>query len=222
MRSCSLPKPDRMHRQPPIPQRADRLQINRRPPFSAPSLSSTTAPTGRSAVSAANCFSPSLMCVAAAIGCSPVHLRDASDPAIQPIHPRLKPLLQPRQHAIPSCQAPSPPQPPASSSHRSAIGNRHAPRIVHQHRNHVLLRLQLRHRNRRLPQQHQHQRTSSDCSSQTTPARHLRIFGAASGSRDQISHPSPAADATISSSSTHPGHAPSRTNLPLVNTGSDT
>src|ERR1700677_1736548 len=60
---------------------------------------------------------------------------------------------------------------------------------------------------------------SKDCSNQTAPARHLLIFGAACGSRDRISSASPDADATMSSSNTQPGHAPSRTNLPLENTG---
>ena len=45
------------------------------------------------------------------------------------------------------------------------------------------------------------------------------MFAAACGSRDQMSTARPAAHATISSSSTQPGHAPSRTNLPLENTG---
>ena len=59
-------KPHRMDRQATVPQRVDRLEIHSASRFSPPSLSKTTAPTGRSAVSAASCFSPSLMWVAVA------------------------------------------------------------------------------------------------------------------------------------------------------------
>ena len=61
---------------------------------------------------------------------------------------------------------------------------------------------------------------SSDCRSQIVPARHLLMCAAAAaGKRDQMMTASPAAQASVSSSSSQPGHAPSRTNLPLENTG---
>src|SRR5579871_4750594 len=55
---------------------------------------------------------------------------------------------------------------------------------------------------------------SVDCSPQITHARQLRIIGAASASFDQMSHASAAAAATISTTSTHFGHAPSSANWP--------
>ena len=60
---------------------------------------------------------------------------------------------------------------------------------------------------------------SKDCSSQTAPARHRLMFAAAWGSRDQISIARPMTHAAMSNASTQPGHAPSRTNSPLENTG---
>ncbi len=66
------------------------------PELSAPSLSSTTAPTGRSAVSSASCFRLSPMRVAGAAGaaCSSLSVRNARQASIEAVEARLKFLLQ--------------------------------------------------------------------------------------------------------------------------------
>jgi hypothetical protein len=46
-----------------------------------------------------------------------------------------------------------------------------------------------------------------------------RIRGTASGIRRHTSHPNPPIATAVSRASSQPGHAPSRINLPLVNTG---
>ena len=90
----------------------------------------------------------------------------------------------------------------------TVLGYGHAARIVHQHGDDVLLRLQLGDGDGRLPQQHQQQAARSVCKPQMTQARQLRITGAACARRERISHARPTAAATISSTSTHFGHAP--------------
>src|SRR5580658_3198807 len=60
--------------------------------------------------------------------------------------------------------------------------------------------------------------TSSDSSSQTTPARRPRIDGAMTFRRLQIMKPSPPATARSNKISVQTGHCPSKTNVPLVNT----
>jgi hypothetical protein len=54
----------------------------------------------------------------------------------------------------------------------------------------------------------------SVCKPQITQARQLRMTGAARASRERISQARPVAAATISSASTHFGHAPKRANWP--------
>src|SRR5215469_3292811 len=96
----------------------------------------------------------------------------------------------------------------------AVLGYGHASRVVHEHGDDVLLRLQLRDRDRRLPEQGQHD--CGDCRLQTPhiQARQMRIAGAARFKRERISQASPAAAARISNARTHFGHAAKNANWP--------
>ncbi len=64
--------------------------------LSSPSLSSSTAPTGRSVVSAASCFSPSLRCVAGFHWSNRPRLIGAAQPGANLVNARLESPLKPR------------------------------------------------------------------------------------------------------------------------------
>ena len=112
----------------------------------------------------ASCFRLSPMRVAARSACSSFRSSMRVELAVEAVEARLKLLLDSRRAR--RSEAPRPPAPGASTP-SSAM--RHAARIVHQHGDDVLLRLQLRDRDRRLPQQHSTSAASIDCSTQIAP-----------------------------------------------------
>ena len=78
--------------------------------------------------------------------------RSPGYPAVKPVEPDLKLLLQSCQHAVlQRLFRRSFPRKLAV-----AVGNRHAARIIEHNRDYVLLRRQLGHGDRGLPKQHQH------------------------------------------------------------------
>src|ERR1035441_3215214 len=200
------------------------------PEFSAPSLSSTTAPTGRSLVSAVNCRSPALMCVDPAPGrvpaTSPSSCAESFWPAgsssrVNPPSSRYtrvwnffcKPASTPSSSAFTAAASrvvlPSAPASAIAMLRESSTSTAmmfcsdfsSATVIAGSHNS------------------SSNSATVAASSPQTAHARQFLTRGAASGSCRQISHANPPAKTTIGSISTHPGHAPRRMSLPFVNTG---
>ena len=82
----------------------------------------------------------------------------------------------------------------------AVLGDAHAARVVHQHGDDVLLRLQFGDGDRGLPQQHQQRsRPAASAGPRSPRLASLRITGAACARRERISQARPAAAATISS-----------------------
>ena len=176
------------------------------PELSSPSLSSTTAPMGRSAASRGNCFRLSPMRVAGAAGAacrsfgSAMRVRRVSSA----VETRLKFLLELVEHAV--LQAP---WRPALRAVAPLVGDGHAARIVHQHGDDVLLRLQLGDGDRRLPQQHQHHRRQERLQEPDRPQpASCESARAACGSRERIRPRQPGRRRQHSSSRTHFGQPP--------------
>ena len=124
------------------------------PELSAPSLSSTTAPMGRSAVFARQL----LQAVADARGggrrrcLEIVEFRHAGDLPVEAVD------ASEISFAARSSTPPSSALTACSSRVAPSLGDGHAARIVHQHGDDVLLRLKFGDQDSRLPQQQQHQR----------------------------------------------------------------
>ena len=117
--------------------------------FSEPSLSSTTAPTGKSEVSDASCRRPSIDVGGGGSRLDILEHRALSHAAVKPVDPDLKLFLQALPGRRPQALF-------AATASRvltvaAAIGNRHAARIIEYNRDYVLLRCQLRHGDGRLP-----------------------------------------------------------------------
>ena len=145
------------------------------PVLSSPSLSSTTAPIGRSDVSSLNCLRLSPMRVEGAVGCSSFRLSMRAGAVVDAIKARLKGSVEAGQHAVLKRLH------GLRLARGTVLGDAHAARIVHQHGNDVLLRLQLG--DTVIAGCHSSTRTiaaSSVCNPQMTQARQLRMIGAAS------------------------------------------
>ena len=139
-------------------RRAEIVSRSMPPELSEPSLSSTTAPTGRSAVSAASCFRLSPMRVAGAAGgaCSSLGSVDAREASIEAVEARLKFFLEFGKRAVFEGFG------GLRFARCALVGDGHAARIVDEDGDDVLLRFQLGDGDCGLPQEHEHDRGEND------------------------------------------------------------